>query len=60
MSEKLPDLIAHADAAEILGIHPRTLDRLIERGQGPARVRLGRRVFYRAETLAAWVAGCEA
>ena len=45
-------------AARYLGVHPRTLDRLTERGELPA-VRIGRRKLYRLETLERYAASRE-
>lgn len=42
-------------ATEILQACPRTAQRLRARREGPAYIRLGRRVFYRKEAIEAWL-----
>ena len=42
-------------AAEILQSCPRTAQRLRARREGPAFIRLGRRVFYRKAAIEAWL-----
>jgi excisionase family DNA binding protein len=49
-------LLTQQQAAEMLCLSERTLERWRVSGDGPAFVKLGRRVAYRAEDLEAWVA----
>jgi excisionase family DNA binding protein len=49
------DLLTEREAAELLRISTRHLQRLIENRQGPPRVKLGRRVLYPRPTLLAWL-----
>jgi excisionase family DNA binding protein len=42
------------EAAERLGLSTNTLNRWRGTGEGPAFLKLGRRVLYREEDLAAW------
>lgn len=50
-------LLTVREAAPLLRLHPQTLYSLIRRGEVPAAVRLGRKVFLRRATLEAWLAG---
>lgn len=52
-------LVPEADASLLLGLKTQTLRKWAVQGKGPARVKLGKRVFYRAETLQAWIAAQE-
>jgi excisionase family DNA binding protein len=52
-SDRDTGLLNRVQAARWLGIHPRTLDRLRDRGELPA-VKIGRRSLYRLETLRAY------
>jgi len=49
-------LLTTQDAAELLRINPETLKVWRAKGGGPRFVKLGRRVLYRREDLAAFVA----
>lgn len=49
------DLMAETTASAELGVKPQTLRKWAVQGRGPARVKLGRRVFYRVDTLRAWI-----
>lgn len=49
-------LLAKKDTARRLGISIRTLERQIEAGDGPAIVRIGSRILFPEDALAAWVA----
>ncbi len=42
-------------AAEYIGLSPRTMEDLRTKGGGSAYRRLGKRVFYRLEDLDAWI-----
>jgi hypothetical protein len=49
------DLIPRAAMAQQLGVCPRTL-RLWERvGRGPPAIRIGKRIYYRAESARTWL-----
>jgi predicted site-specific integrase-resolvase len=49
-------LLDQEKAASLLGgISPRTLERWRSQGKGPRYVKLGKRVFYRPEDLAAFI-----
>ncbi|WP_237213992.1 helix-turn-helix transcriptional regulator [Falsiroseomonas oryziterrae] len=54
---KEPDaILAPADAARLLGVHVRSLERWRVTGDGPAFVRIGlRRVGYRVSDIEAWL-----
>lgn len=49
-------LISQAEAAEILGVSIRFLQRLRSGGEGPRIIRLGSRVKYRERDLEGWLA----
>lgn len=53
----LEDLVDRQEAARLLGVVPRTLDRWHLAQTGPPRVLIGRKVRYRRQTLEQWV--CE-
>ncbi len=46
--------LSNLDAADLLGLSPRTLERLRIEGRGPAFLKLGRRVVYARTDLVAW------
>lgn len=49
-------VVSKAQAAAILSIHPDTLDRMHQRGEGPNRIkRSARLVGYRMRDLRAWL-----
>jgi hypothetical protein len=50
-----PAVLSAGDAARALGIAPSTLAKLRLSGNGPIYCKLGRRVVYRREDLAAWL-----
>jgi excisionase family DNA binding protein len=50
------DLLTSQEAAEVLAVAPRTLEKWREREQGPAYVKLGRAVRYRYGELRRWLA----
>jgi excisionase family DNA binding protein len=52
----MPNLLSQRDAAALLGLSPRTLERYRVTGQGCRYTKLGRRVLYRADDLEAWIA----
>ncbi|KAB7738422.1 helix-turn-helix domain-containing protein [Parvibaculum sedimenti] len=43
------------DAADVLRVHIRTLERWRQTGEGPRYVKMGRRVGYRRADLEAWL-----
>ncbi len=49
------ELVVPEVAAAALRISPRTLEAWRSRGEGPAYVRVGRRVVYARSDLAAWL-----
>jgi predicted DNA-binding transcriptional regulator AlpA len=51
-----PDRLRTRDAAQVLGLAERTLERMRQRGDGPPFTRLSRRlVVYDAADLLAWL-----
>lgn len=44
-----------SEAAEYLGLHPRTLDNWRSQGCGPRYVRVGRRIVYRVADLETYI-----
>lgn len=52
----MPNLLSQREAATLLGLSPRTLERYRCTGFGPAYRKLGRRVLYRPDDLDAWTA----
>jgi excisionase family DNA binding protein len=60
-TEKPPRITWNTEeAARAIGITGRHLKGLIAKGQGPAMVRLGRRVLFRPETIKKWLLEREA
>jgi excisionase family DNA binding protein len=55
MSAAMTRLHTQAEAAELLRLSERTLERLRVTGEGPRFVKAGRRVLYRDADLDAWV-----
>jgi DNA-binding transcriptional MerR regulator len=51
----MPNLLSQREAATMLGLSPRTLERYRCTGFGPPFRKLGRRVLYRPDDLEAWV-----
>jgi predicted DNA-binding transcriptional regulator AlpA len=49
-------LLTQRQAAEIVSLSERTLERLRVSGTGPHYVKLGRRVAYRQADIEAWIA----
>ncbi len=52
----MPNLLSQGQAATILGLSPRTLERYRCTGFGPPYVKGGRRVLYRPADLDIWIA----
>jgi hypothetical protein len=50
-----PFVLSARDAARAMGIAPSTLAKMRLSGNGPVYCKLGRRVVYRREDLAAWL-----
>jgi predicted DNA-binding transcriptional regulator AlpA len=51
-----PELLTEREAADIARLSTRTLQRLAEVGDGPARIRLtARRIAYRRADLMRWI-----
>jgi predicted DNA-binding transcriptional regulator AlpA len=50
-----PITLTAIEAATVLGLAPSTLAKLRLSGNGPVYCKLGRRVVYRREDLAAWL-----
>ncbi len=55
----LTDFVTPAGLANELGVCPRTLDRWNVLGEGPPRVKIGRRVLYRRSSVLEWLANRE-
>ena len=53
------DLLTPAELARELGVTTRTLARWQKQGHAPARIQIQRQIFYRRETVEAWLAGSE-
>lgn len=47
--------VSEARVAEILGRHPRTLQRWHKKGKGPPRTTIGRKVYYELNDLPEWI-----
>lgn len=54
-----PGYISEVEASARLGAAVKTLRTWASRRQGPPRVKVGRTVLYREESLAAWLASRE-
>lgn len=48
-------LVSRREAARFLGVHVTTLDKLLGTTNGPATVRMGRRVLVSRSGLESWV-----
>ena len=53
---KRTDLLTTTQAAEYVGLSPRTLERHRVTGEGPRYLKVGRRVLYRPADLDEWLA----
>ena len=63
MSHSTPDTLAAislADFARSIGISRRTLYSVLDRGEGPPTIRIGRRRLIRREAADAWLRSREA
>ncbi len=47
------------ELAQALGVSERTIARRHHFREGPPRVKIGRKVYYRCESVTAWIASCE-
>lgn len=56
----LDDYLTETEAATELHVCLRTLIRWRDLKQGPTHTKIGRRVYYKIETVAAWIASREA
>lgn len=54
----LPMLMSADEVADLLRTSRRAVYSMLERGQLPGVVRIGRRVLFRSEDLVGWLAGC--
>ncbi len=59
-AESIDDLVDRCEAARVLGISIRTLDRWNRLGYGPPRIRYGAQIRYRITSLVRWVLSHEA
>ena len=55
----LQDYMTPAELAAELGVNPRTLERWNNQRVGPPRVRLGRKVLYRRDSVVEWITASE-
>lgn len=55
---RLPMLLSADEVAELLRTSRRAVYTMLERGQLPGAVRIGRRVLFRSDDLVGWLAGC--
>lgn len=54
----MTNLLSQREAATLLGLSPRTLERYRCTGFGPAYRKLGRRVLYASADIDAWTTSC--
>jgi predicted DNA-binding transcriptional regulator AlpA len=59
ISAILAGYLTPKDLAQALGVSERTIARWHHFREGPPRVEIGRKVYYRLESVSAWVASCE-
>ena len=52
---RLPNLLTKQELAEYLGKSVKAIDRLEAQRKGPPRIKLGRTVYYRTESVEAWL-----
>lgn len=55
----IPSLISRRNAAEILGVCPRTMKRWASVGYGPVITRVGMKVMFKEEALIDWIDSCQ-
>jgi predicted DNA-binding transcriptional regulator AlpA len=58
MSDQI-ELLTEQQTAELLGLQPITLCNWRSQRRGPAPVKIGRKSFYRRETIMNWIASRE-
>lgn len=62
-TDHIPSILAGyltpTNLAQALGVSERTVARWHRFREGPPRVEIGRKVFYRLESVNAWIASCE-
>ena len=59
ISSILAGYLTPKNLAQALGVSERTVARWHRFREGPPRVEIGRKVFYRLESVNAWIASCE-
>jgi predicted DNA-binding transcriptional regulator AlpA len=59
LSSILAGYLTPKNLAQALGVSERTVARWHRLREGPPRVEIGRKVFYRLESVNAWIASCE-
>ncbi len=59
LSSILAGYLTQRDLAQALGVSERTIARWHHFREGPPRVEFGRKVFYRLESVSAWIASRE-
>jgi predicted DNA-binding transcriptional regulator AlpA len=59
ISSILAGYVTPKELAQALGVSERTIARRHHFREGPPRVKIGRKVFYRLESVCAWIASCE-
>jgi len=59
LSSILAGYLIPKDLARALGVSERTIARWHHFREGPPRVEIGRKVYYRLESVSAWIASCE-
>ncbi len=55
MGTLLSDYLSPQTLAAELAIHPRTLRKFDERGEGPPKTMIGRKVLYRRDSVVEWL-----
>jgi len=58
-STGLPEILTSQELADVLGIHPATLRRLVAQGRAPAHFLVGSKRRWRRNTVLNWAAGQE-
>ncbi len=59
LSSILAGYLTPKELAQALGVSERTVARWHRFREGPPRVEIGRKVFYRLESVNTWIASCE-
>jgi hypothetical protein len=55
LKQHFPALMDKATLARLLGINPKTLDRRAASGMGPARIKIGQKIWFRREAVIEWL-----